>query len=188
MADSKHHYFFAVKLPNEVKTYLNRWVQMHNTQYPFKRWVHPEDYHITLAFLGFVEKDLLEKVQKQVGDILKHEDSFDLTLNEIGTFGPKKSPRIFWAGVKASDEINLLQKKIFKVCLESNINLDKKPFNPHITLARKWELDKVFPSEKMPLLKNSEDGDFSFTVSEIALYETHLDQTPKYKEFVLYTL
>ncbi|KGR79383.1 RNA 2',3'-cyclic phosphodiesterase [Ureibacillus manganicus] len=185
---NNHHYFFAVKLPYEVKTYLNRWVQMHDAHYPFKRWVHPEDYHITLAFLGFAEKEMLDQVLSKVADLLKNEDSFELTLNKLGIFGPAKSPRIFWAGVKESDEINLLQKKVFKACLDTGFKLDKKPFKPHITIARKWGIEKPLEHEKLPELKNSEGGDFSFTISEVALYETHLDQSPKYREYTLFSL
>ncbi|RKI99580.1 RNA 2',3'-cyclic phosphodiesterase, partial [Butyricicoccus sp. 1XD8-22] len=58
---NNHHYFFAVKLPDEVKTFMSEWVQKNKREYPFARWVHPEDYHITLAFLGFAEEQKLQK-------------------------------------------------------------------------------------------------------------------------------
>lgn len=185
---NNHHYFFAVKLPDEVKTFLNRWVQMYGSQYPFKKWVHPEDYHITLAFLGFAEKEILGNALEKVREVLKNEDSFELTLSDLGIFGPTKSPRIFWAGVKESEELNLLQKKVYKTCLDTGFKLDKKPFKPHITLAKKWGIETPFTMEKPVIPKNSEGGDFSFTISEIVLYETHLDESPKYKEYTLYYL
>lgn len=184
----QHHYFFAVKLPYEVKSYLHRWVQMHEAEVPFKRWVHPEDYHITLAFLGFAEKEMLEKVIVQVGELLKNENAFELILDELGTFGPSSSPRIFWAGVKMSDELMALQKKVYKLCIEAGFKLDKKPFKAHITMARKWVSDQPFDKSKLTTLRNNEQDEISFSVDEIALYETHLDQSPKYHEYALYQL
>lgn len=187
MAD-KHHYFFAVKLPYEVKSYLNRWVQMHEPKFPFNRWVHPEDYHITLAFLGFAEKEMLEKVVHDVGEIVSNLYTFELTLNELGIFGPPKSPRIFWADVKFSEELQSVQKLVYDTCLKAGFELDKKPFKPHITLARKWKFEEPFDREKLTSLKNSRGDDYTFPVSEIVLYKTHLDQTPKYMEYTKYSL
>lgn len=92
---SKHHYFFAVKLPKEAKEFLYEWIQARKGDFPFARWVHPEDYHITLAFLGFAEKKKLEQAIEKVKPILEKEVSFTLTLNSIGVFGPQKAPRIF---------------------------------------------------------------------------------------------
>ncbi|CAM5209568.1 RNA 2',3'-cyclic phosphodiesterase OS=Ureibacillus acetophenoni OX=614649 GN=SAMN05877842_11588 PE=3 SV=1 [Ureibacillus acetophenoni] len=187
MAD-KHHYFFAVKLPYEVKSYLDRWVQMHEPKFPFNRWVHPEDYHITLAFLGFAPKEMLEKAIIGVGEILSNQYTFELTLNELGTFGPEKSPRIFWADVKYSKDLNSVQKLVYDTASKVGFELDKKPFKPHITLARKWKSDEPFNRDKLTSLKNSRGEEFTFPVREIILYETHLDQTPKYKEFAKFTL
>nr|WP_106782468.1 RNA 2',3'-cyclic phosphodiesterase [Lysinibacillus timonensis] len=184
----KHHYFFAVKLPNEVKTFLSQWVQMHKETYPFARWVHPEDYHITLAFLGFAKEAQLNKAIDSMGPLLSEDVSFPLTLDQIGTFGAPKSPRIFWAGVKESDELKQIQKKVFNMCLETGFELDKKPFKPHITMARKWKSDQPFEKGNVTVLKTSEGDDFIFNVNEIVLYETHLDKTPKYNEFARFPI
>lgn len=182
----KHHYFFAVKLPNEAKSFLDKWVQAHKVDYPFGKWVHPEDFHITLAFLGFAEEDKKENAVNSMGEAISGIPSFSLTLNQIGTFGPPKSPRIFWAGVNESDVLKELQKRVYKQCLDIGFQVDKKPFKPHITLARKWKGEQ--PYEKGRVIPIDTDRPFSFSVDEVVLYETHLDKTPKYKEFARFTL
>ncbi len=184
----KHHYFFAVKLPKEVKIYLNKWVQMNEIEYPFARWVHPEDYHITLAFLGFADTEMLNHAIEQVKETLTHANAFNLTLNEFGTFGPEKFPRIFWADVNGSDDLKSLQKKVFNLCEQIGFKLDKKPFKPHITLARKWKADEPFNRDKLSQLHSKGGLDFTFTVNEVVLYETHLDKTPKYREYEIFPL
>ncbi|MFP3918282.1 RNA 2',3'-cyclic phosphodiesterase [Lysinibacillus telephonicus] len=184
----KNHYFFAVKLPGEVKSFLNEWVEINKEAFPFKKWVHPEDYHITLAFLGFVEESMLKNSIEKIKEVLAGENSFTLTLNEIGTFGAAKSPRIFWTDVQKSEVLMELQKKVYESCVKMGFELDKKPFRPHITLARKWKSEQPFHQDNLTLIRTNEGKLFSFTVSEIALYESHVESSPKYKEIAIFPL
>ncbi|QCR30958.1 RNA 2',3'-cyclic phosphodiesterase [Lysinibacillus sp. SGAir0095] len=181
---SKHHYFLAAKLPKEVKDYLKEWVEKNKADFPFAKWVHHEDYHITLAFLGFAEESMKQEVLNTMSQTLIEESPFILTLNKIGTFGPHKKPRIFWGDVEQSDSLNQVQKKVHRQCMEIGFQLDKKPFRPHITLARKWQGENDFDIVK---LEEFEDR-LSFTVDEVVLYETHLDKTPKYHEYARFSL
>ena len=181
---SKHHYFFAVKLPIEVKAFLQEWVEAKKQDFPFAKWVHHEDYHITLAFLGFAAEEMKYEAIQTMPEVLKDEHPFPLTLHQIGIFGPHKKPRIFWAGVEHSNELIHLQKKVYNHLLKVGFELDKKPFRPHITLARKWNSPEEFDQNLLTAIENN----LSFTVNEIILYETHLDQTPKYHEFARFLL
>lgn len=181
---SKHHYFLAAKLPKEAKEYLKNWAEVNQSEFPFARWVHHEDYHITLAFLGFAEEAMKQDVIDTMPRILKEEGPFTLTLNKIGTFGPHKKPRIFWADVEESEALNQVQKKVHRQCIEIGFQLDKKPFRPHITLARKWQGEEDFVPDKLTEFEER----LSFTVNEVVLYETHLDKTPKYHEYARFSL
>lgn len=178
----KHHYFFAVKLPKEVKGFLNKWVEQHRTDFPFDRWVHPEDYHITLAFLGFAEKNQLTDATNKIRERLNEVNQFYLTLNKTGTFGSPKSPRIFWADVLPSEELANIQKSVYEQCIALGFELDKKPFRPHITLARKWKGEQPFDVNSLTEVKTDNGEMISFLVSDIVLYESHVEETPKYKE------
>lgn len=184
----KNHYFYAVKLTDEVKSFLNEWVEFHKETFPFKKWVHPEDYHITLAFLGYVEPPMLQKSIEKTSGILAGENSFTLTLNQIGTFGAAKSPRIFWADVQKSENLMELQKKVYENCVKMGFELDKKPFRPHITLARKWASEQPFQHDTLSTIKTNEGKLFSFPVREVVLYESHVESSPKYKEIASFPL
>lgn len=180
----KHHYFLATKLPKEVKDFLNEWVEQNRPEFPFARWVHSEDYHITLAFLGFAEESMKQEVVETMGQVLADERPFTLKLHKIGTFGPHKKPRIFWADTEASESLNSVQKKVHRQCINIGFQLDKKPFRPHITLARKWQGDTDFDVDALKEFENR----LSFTFNEVVLYETHLDKTPKYHEYARFSL
>jgi RNA 2',3'-cyclic 3'-phosphodiesterase len=185
--DPRYHYFFAVKLPKEAKQFLKRWVEMNKEQYPFKRWVHYEDYHITLAFLGFAEQSMLKQIIMQVHETLTGVDPFKLTIDQLGTFGKKTNPRIFWAGVHHSDSLCSIQKKVYNQCIRTGFELDRKPFRPHITLARKWNGEEPFNDKTLTSI-TIEGNSLTFQVEEIVLYETHLNQIPKYHEFYCFSL
>ena len=187
MAD-QHHYFFAVKLPNDVKTFLHNWIKQNKEKFRFNRWVHEADYHITLAFLGFVEEEKKTKSIQDVSSIITEISSFKLTLSNIGTFGSPKNPRIFWAGVNESKQLNDLQRKVYQQCLKVGFQLDTKPFRPHITLARKWEGEQPFEKEALLPIRTEDGEEVAFKVNEVVLYETHLDQSPKYKEYAVFQL
>lgn len=182
------HYFYAVKLPVEVKQAIRDLIDIHKKDYPFKRWVHYQDYHITLAFLGFVPTELLASTISEMNTILRDEQSFSLTLHQFGTFGKKTHPRIFWLGVQPSEQLTQIQKKVYNQCIELGFKLDQKPFRPHITLARQWQKKEPFSLDKINRLPSEPNLNLTFPIKEIVLYQTNLNRVPKYKEFHQYHL
>ncbi len=187
-ATMKKHYFLAVPIEEKQRMILLNWIQNHKSSLPFKSWVHPEDYHITLAFLGDIQQhSKLIELTKSVNETLKNDFQFEISLKGIDVFGKAESPRILWASVEHSESLNHLQTVIVKACEETGFQLDRKPFRPHITLARKWNsvhpfikfarLDQVFNDQPSPSV-----------VSSIYLYQTNLDQIPKYEAINIFPL
>ncbi|MFP3512588.1 RNA 2',3'-cyclic phosphodiesterase [Peribacillus sp. SIMBA_075] len=174
------HFFFALVLPDDIKSYLNAVTEQLRSDFPFKKWLHPADYHITMAFLGNapdpLKKDALERVESK----LANEASFGLKLGDIGGFGKSESPRILWAGVNQQDRLFTIQRKIYNSCIEAGFELDKKPFKPHITLARKFEGESPFSLESVRRMANLEDKHFE--ADQVALYQTHLGASPSYEK------
>lgn len=184
----KKHYFLAVPIEEKHRTILQNWLHMNKSKLPFKSWVHPEDYHITLAFLGDVQpSNRLIELIKRVDETVINCRKFEISLKGIDIFGKTESPRIFWAGVENSSSLHHVQKQIVRASEEAGFQLDSKPFRPHITLARRWnseepfikspELDLVFKDKPSPSL-----------VKSIHLYQTHLDRIPKYEAINIFPL
>lgn len=174
------HHFFAVALPEEVKSYLHQSSEELKKSFPYKRWVHPADYHITLAFLGHASFEQLQTVLNNIEQDMDQFSSFPLHIHQLNTFGQ----RILWAGVKHSEPLHQLQHFIYNQCTSAGFQLDKRPYKPHITLARQW-MGKQ-PLQKEKLLQISMDQ--VFTVKDIVLYKTHMDRTPKYENIHTFTL
>lgn len=108
---TKTHFFYALTLPDETKEFLKQTSERIKTEFPFKKWLHHEDYHITLAFLGDAPEEMRQKSLELVNDALVDVSRFDLHLNRMGFFGNKETPRILFAGVNPSEQLLNLQKK-----------------------------------------------------------------------------
>ncbi|MFE4810252.1 RNA 2',3'-cyclic phosphodiesterase [Peribacillus simplex] len=174
------HFFFALVLPDDIKAYLNAVTEQLKQDFPFKKWLHSADYHITMAFLGNAPDTLKEDALGRVENELANEASFGLELGVIGGFGKSESPRILWAGVKQQERLFAIQRKVYNSCIEAGFELDKKPFKPHITLARKFEGDSPFSLESVRQVANLEDKHFEAV--QVALYQTHLGASPSYEK------
>ncbi|MEK3887636.1 RNA 2',3'-cyclic phosphodiesterase [Bacillus sp. FSL K6-3431] len=169
------HYFFALVLPNEVKQRLKQINEELQARFPFKNWVHLEDYHITLAFLGHADEPQLQEAIKLSEKAIKNTSTFFLELGTIGIFGPAKAPRILWMGTKEADSLIDVQKRVYQACIHAKFKLDEKPFKSHITLARKWIGANEF-------LLETNSHDMKFKATEVALFRTNPKNTPKYEK------
>ena len=175
------HYFWAVRIPDEIKQQIQLEMKKLQQTFLFKRWVHMNDYHITLAFLGSINHEKRQHVIELVGEAFEESQPFSLQILGLNVFGKTTSPRIFWAAVSDESKLLQLQAIVHKKCQEAGMELESRPYHPHITLARKWIgqeessmglLQKFNPFQEKPL---------SFLVNEIVLYKTNMDETPKYE-------
>ncbi len=155
-------------------------------EFPFSRWVHEQDFHITLAFLGQAEEEKLERAKNLVRQQTS-ETPFSLKIDHLGFFGRKDAPRIFWAGVQSEERLHIVRKQVFSACEKAGFELETRPFSPHITLARKWQGESTFPIIKFNDEKMLSKPLF-FTANEVILYQTHLDKTPKYEAIASFPL
>jgi RNA 2',3'-cyclic 3'-phosphodiesterase len=184
----KTHYFLAVKLPDPIKQSLYEAVEGFQKDFPFKKWVHKEDYHITLAFLGFANENQLKGVKELVPHYIKTEKSMPLTITQIGIFGMKSAPRIFWAGLSDSQELQVLRNQVYKACTEAGFQLEKRAFHPHITMARKWSSEEEFHPTQLDDKNVFGQYPLIFQATEVILYKTNLLHTPKYENLITFSL
>jgi 2'-5' RNA ligase len=123
-----------------------------------------------------------------VGPLNPSSRSQELKINNLGIFGKQDSPRIFFADTEVCNELQLIRQRVYTACIEAGFKLETRPFHPHITLARKWAGEKPFQREMLDLWKKLQPEPIAFKGTEIALYQTHLDKTPKYEAVRLFSL
>ena len=186
--EKQTHFFFALKLPASTKQLLKEHCARLKESLQFQRWVHHEDFHITLAFLGFAPSNQLEAAINNVEETIPGFGSLHLKINRLGIFGKQDSPRIFFADTEVSNELQLVRQRVYTACIEAGFTLETRPFRPHLTLARKWVGEKPFQREMLDVWNKLQSEPIAFKGTEIALYQTHLDKTPKYEEVKLFSL
>ncbi|KSU83601.1 2'-5' RNA ligase [Fictibacillus enclensis] len=175
------HVFAAVPLPVHIKNAIHDVTLLLKDKVPFKQWVHPEDLHLTLSFLGQADITKLNSLREMLHRELLESAAFSLTLSTSGFFGKKQQPRIFWLGVEKEPALIELQKKVHTSCEQAGFTLESRVYSPHITLAKRWKdtetaINEVFDGQELASLAGQ-----SFDVKDIVLYETHLDKVPKYQ-------
>lgn len=124
-----------VKSPSIVQKVMEIERSLESLDVPIKT-VEPENLHITLAFIGEVEDELVETVKGVLKEI--ESNALSAEFYGLGVFPNINSPRVVWAGVREGSEgIIQLQKKVESVLKVNRIQFEKeRNFVPHLTLGR----------------------------------------------------
>ena len=117
------------------------------------RWIDTENYHITLRFMGDVDRHMAGEIADALDRVRRA--SFFVNLSGVGAFGSKK-PHSVYAAVAPSVELGLLQSELERICQRLGLEADPRKFTPHVTLAR---LKNTSPEQVAHYLTGR--GDFS---------------------------
>lgn len=99
------------------------------------RWLPPENYHLTLVFLGEIESAILSGLQFALEQKLEAAESVPLTISAITPF-PFSRPRIAAALVEHTTELLRLQSDVANCVRKYGITPERRRFVPHVTLGR----------------------------------------------------
>ena len=98
------------------------------------RWIDPENYHITMRFIGDVDGNTADDVVDSL-ERLSNSLQFSLRLTHLGTFGGDK-PRALYAGVEPSEALTRLQAAQERMLQRIGLPPEGRKFVPHVSLAR----------------------------------------------------
>lgn len=98
------------------------------------RWIDPENYHITLRFIGDVDNTTANDVVDAL-DRLSNSEAIKVRLDHLGSFGGDK-PRALFAGAEPNAALNRLQAAQERVLQRIGLPPDGRKFVPHVSLAR----------------------------------------------------
>lgn len=101
------------------------------------RWTAPENFHLTLHFLGEVADERLGALDETLASALVGERSFDLSLGPLGVF-PRHGPvRVLWAGIEGDvSRLCPLEDRLRQGLLSLSLLRPDGRFSPHVTLVR----------------------------------------------------
>jgi len=177
-----HRIFIAINLPENIKKkladYQKKWPEL-----PI-RWTKPNNIHITLAFLGYINDEELLEISKTVKEVALRHVSFLVNLKKI-CYGPpqKIPPRMIWVVGEKSEDFTFLKNDLDKSLLDSEtigFSSENREFSPHITLGRirQWEWQRIEPEERPEV---NEEINLNFLVDSIEIMESVLKRKgPEY--------
>ncbi|MEM6973310.1 MAG: RNA 2',3'-cyclic phosphodiesterase [Pseudomonadota bacterium] len=175
--------FVALSLPGQAV-----W-QLEGAQagLPVGRAVPPENFHITLAFLGEIRTTVLEDVHSALSAI--RAPAFSVGLNGVDVFGGRQ-PTSLHATVTADPGLDHLQAKVVQASRQAGVTPKAGRYTPHVTLAR---FGKGMSGEDAARLRAFVSGRLSFRVAPFevggfTLFRSRLGKRPHYDALAHYTL
>jgi len=101
------------------------------------RWVVPSKWHVTLRFLGDVPSEQLSSLKSELEGSVSGVKSFPFRLGGLSGFPRSRTARVLVVKVEEGlDEIRLLARRLEKSLSSLGFRREKRPFSPHLTLAR----------------------------------------------------
>ncbi|TPG15708.1 RNA 2',3'-cyclic phosphodiesterase [Sphingomonas oligophenolica] len=101
---------------------------------PAARWQDDEQLHLTLRFIGDVDRPVAEDVAAALAAI--HTAAPVVALGGVGRFARRGRTEALWAAVTPHDALAHLHRKVDQACVRAGLDPERRAYLPHITLAR----------------------------------------------------
>ncbi|WP_375398520.1 RNA 2',3'-cyclic phosphodiesterase [uncultured Sphingomonas sp.] len=166
-----HRLFVALRPPLAIRALLGT---VMNGVAP-ARWQDDDQLHLTLRYIGEVERPVAEDVAALLGQV--HGAAPCIALSGTGTFAKDGRADTLWAGVTPHGALAALHHKVDQAVVRAGLPPDRRAYLPHITLARiarragdvaeiaRWRADTAALTSD------------PFTLDHLTLFESHLGRS-----------
>jgi RNA 2',3'-cyclic 3'-phosphodiesterase len=162
-----HRLFVAIRPPGQVRDLLIDTMD----ESPALGWVGEDNLHLTLRFIGEVERPLANDLAVALERV--RYPAFDLAIRGTGRFD-RRGGGALWAGVEPRKPVAELAAKVERACQSAGIAPERRAFHPHITLARynRHKAEEALDFER----RNAGLASEPFAVDRFTLFESHLSR------------
>ena len=160
-----HRLFVALRPPREMRGQLLDALG----GVPGARWQNDDQLHLTLRFIGEVDRPQADDIAAALGTIDRPRPT--IALQGTGSFGKKGHVHSLWAGIAPDDALHQLYERVNRVLARIGVPPDPRGFKPHITLARLGR--NAGPVEPF-LARTAGLASPPATIDAFLLFESHL--------------
>jgi 2'-5' RNA ligase len=129
--------FIAIDIPPTIKMALSAMQVELRRAASDVSWTKPENFHLTLRFLGEVAEKQLPELKRICDETAAAIRPFRLTLNGAGVFPNFRQPRVLWAGLSGEIEAAIKLQALLEAGLVTlSFQPQDFPFKPHLTIGR----------------------------------------------------
>jgi 2'-5' RNA ligase len=115
--------FLAVEFEQRLRRALREAAAPLRALAPEAGWVAEDRLHLTLKFFG-------------EQPIAARHWPVPMRLRGLGAFPNLRRPRVIWVGIDPAPKLELLQHDVEEGCAALGVQVEGKPFRPHLTIGR----------------------------------------------------
>ena len=176
--------FLAIPLTEEVRQGIARHLRG-SLAHPLPgRPVRPENWHLTVRFLGDVEEAAADRVVREV-DVVDRGSAFRVRWGSLGAFPRPRRATVLWVGLaRGVQEAERLAAVVEEAVEAAGFPPEDRPFRSHLTLSR------LRPDQDVtPVLEAVPSVGLEMPVDRVALFQSHLGPGgPRYEELEVFPL
>ncbi len=155
--------FTALEVPPKIAQTLS----MLRGGLPGARWIDPENYHLTLRFIGDIDDAMAREVAYLLGKVRRTQ--FELRFNGLQSFGGRR-PRAVVATAASTAPLFELQAEQERLMQRVGFEPEGRKYTPHVTLARLRDSSSRQVADYLAVRQPYRS--MSFRVSRFVLYSS----------------
>jgi 2'-5' RNA ligase len=134
------------------------------------RWTPPEQYHVTLRFIGEVDSETASDYDEALDTVTAPEA--ECTPYGLDVLPSRRNPSVLIVGLDRTAPLLSVYQAVSNTLEGAGLDPESRSYRPHVTLAR---LDDCAPETVHRFLRTHDTNDFpSFTARQFHLYESTL--------------
>ncbi|MBM3960212.1 MAG: RNA 2',3'-cyclic phosphodiesterase [SAR202 cluster bacterium] len=170
--------FIAAELPPNIQQALAVVRQLLPARHSGTiRWLPLDGIHLTLRFLGDVDRDRVASIADRMSAAAAQTGRFQLELAGTGCFPAPERPRVFWVGLRGDlQRLSQLHGRIEGGLSAIGIGVDPRPFHPHLTVGRDATNSRPYEVQAAgySFARVAVEPGHRFEVSAVTLFRSHL--------------
>jgi 2'-5' RNA ligase len=177
-----HRLFVALDVGDEARRAVSLAIEPWRRELPSARWSPPQNWHVTVKFLGWTSPRLVPWVGDRLREAAADLRSFRTSLTELGAFPVPARARVMWVGLDDRSGRMAEVAHALDAALASEFAPETRAFRPHLTVARSdppMRLPDGFAASALEPV--------AIEVDEMVLFRSHLQRpAPRYEAVATY--